>query len=208
MLYRSERWPGEIHLFLPSFDDPARFEVGLHVMFDERVPGFDVYDDLPRYATGSPTPVCWGPKPASRVLFLGSENAARSIIAQAIVNDLEATLNGERVRAHSAGSRPAGDVSAGAIDVLNAHGHAVRGLRSKSWEEYTGDAAPAMRWVITVSDDATRQACPAFAARADKPIERLHWSLPDPAAGEASFETVYQELAARVGKLLAGAVIS
>ena len=205
MLYRSERWPGETHLFLPSFDDPARFEVGLHVMFDERVPGFDVYDDLPRYAPGSPTPACWGPKPAARVLFLGSANAARSIIAQAIVNDLKTTLNGERVRAHSAGSRPTGKVSDGAIEVLTAHGHDVRDLRSKSWDEYAGDAAPLLRWVITVCDSAAEQAGPAFAGRAGTPIERLHWTLPDPAAGAASFEAVYQELAARVGKLLAGA---
>ena len=40
------------------------------------------------------------------------------------------------------------------------------------------------------------------------PIERLQWSLPDPAAGQASFETVYQELGARVRKLLAGAALS
>lgn len=174
-------------------------------MFDERVPGFDVYDDLPRYETGSPTPTCWGPKPASRVLFLCTGNSARSIIAEAIVNDRKVTLDGERVRAHSAGSRPTGEVHAEAIAVLQAHGHDVRDLRSKSWDEYTGTAAPALRRVITLCDSAAGEACPAFPARADMPIERLHWSLPDPASGAASFEAVYTELAARIAKLLADA---
>ncbi|NIP16398.1 MAG: hypothetical protein GWM88_17285 [Pseudomonadales bacterium] len=201
--YRSERWPGETHLFLASFDDPARFEVEAHVMFDERVAGFDVYDDLPRYATGSPLPVAWGPKPAARVLFLCTGNSARSIIAQTITNALGASVNGERVRAHSAGSRPTGEVNPGAIDVLRTHGHHVGDLRSKSWDEYTGDAAPALRWVITLCDGAAGEACPAFPARADVPIERLHWGLPDPASGAASFEAVYTELAARIAKLLA-----
>jgi protein-tyrosine-phosphatase len=204
LCYRSARWPGETHLFLPSFDDPARFEVQAHVMFDERVAGFDVYDDLPRYATGSPTPIAWGPRPAARVLFLCTGNSARSIIAQTIANDLRATVNGERVRAHSAGSRPVGEVNPGAMEVLEAHGHDVRGLRSKSWDEYTGDAAPALRWVITLCDGAAGETCPAFASPAGVPIERLHWGLPDPASGAASFEAVYQALAARINELIAG----
>ena len=40
---------------------------------------------------------------------------------------------------------------------------------------------------------------------ADAPFERLHWGLPDPASGAASFEAVYRELAARINELIAGA---
>jgi hypothetical protein len=48
LLYRSTRWPGEIHLFTCTFDEPAAFPPQSHVYFSEHVPGFDVRDDLPR----------------------------------------------------------------------------------------------------------------------------------------------------------------
>ncbi|MEQ8857141.1 MAG: GFA family protein [Pseudomonadales bacterium] len=43
-----ERFPGEIHLFVATFDAPAGFAPQSHVYFEERLPGFDVRDDLPR----------------------------------------------------------------------------------------------------------------------------------------------------------------
>lgn len=43
-----QRWPGEIHLFTATFDAPGAFEPEGHVYWHERLPGFDVRDDLPR----------------------------------------------------------------------------------------------------------------------------------------------------------------
>ena len=51
----------------------------------------------------------------------------------------------------------------------------------------------------------SEETCPAFTMRDDAPFERLHWGLPDPASGAASFEAVYRELAARINELIAGA---
>lgn len=42
------RWPGEIHLFVATFDDPGAFRPSKHGSWHERLPGFDVADDLPR----------------------------------------------------------------------------------------------------------------------------------------------------------------
>lgn len=42
------RWPGEIHLFTATCDEPAAFPAERHVYWSERLPGFDVRDELPR----------------------------------------------------------------------------------------------------------------------------------------------------------------
>jgi arsenate reductase len=53
----------------------------------------------------------------------------------------------------------------------------VSGLRSKSWEMFTGAAAPRMDFVVALCDTVNLQACPDF--------EGTHvtaaWPLPDPA---------------------------
>lgn len=43
-----QRFPGEIHLFVPTFDETDGFTPEGHVYWKERLPGFDVRDDLPR----------------------------------------------------------------------------------------------------------------------------------------------------------------
>jgi len=201
--YASQRWAGETHLFWASFDEPGRFQPTAHVMFDERLPGFDVYDDLPRFATGSAAPVAWGAKPALRILFLCTGNSARSIMAEAMARDLNLRIGDQRLLAHSAGSQPTGVVNPAAIAILRAKGHDTRGLRSKSWNEFAGPGAPTLRWVITLCDSAAAEPCPVFPAAQNQPLQRLHWGLPDPASGAASFEATYQALAERIERLVA-----
>jgi len=51
--FEGERWPGEIHLFVPSFDEPEVFRPACHVHVDEQLRWLHVADQLPRYAKTS-----------------------------------------------------------------------------------------------------------------------------------------------------------
>ncbi len=50
MSFEGERWPDEIHLFLPSFDQPETFQPTCHVHVEEQLSWLHVADKLPRYA--------------------------------------------------------------------------------------------------------------------------------------------------------------
>ena len=63
------------------------------------------------------------------------------------------------------------------IDRLTKLGHDVSGLRSKSWNEFTGPSAPRMDFVITLCDTLDGQICPDFG---DLAVTGA-WPLPDPA---------------------------
>jgi protein-tyrosine-phosphatase/DNA-binding transcriptional ArsR family regulator len=111
--------------------------------------------------------------PAFNVLFLCTQNSARSIMAEAVLNKLGAG----RFQAWSAGSHPAAAPRPEVIARLAALGHDVSGLRSKSWSEFTGPSAPRMDFVIALCDTLEGQACPDFGDRAITGA----WPLPDPA---------------------------
>ncbi|BDU22138.1 arsenate reductase ArsC [Dyella sp. GSA-30] len=113
-----------------------------------------------------------------RVLFVCTGNSARSVLAEATLR----SWAGSRFEAFSAGSQPAGRVNPYALDTLAAEGIATAGLRSKSWDEFSGDVAPPMDIVVTVCDSAAAEPCPVFFGD----FVRTHWGLPDPAAVEGS----------------------
>ena len=137
----------------------------------------------------------------TKVLFICTQNSARSILAECVLNRLGAG----RFEAHSAGSRPAGQVNPGTLELLAREGHPTAHLRCKSWDEFARPGAPEMDLVITVCDNAAGEACPVWPAA---PV-RAHWPLPDPAAiadpaaRAAAFAAVYREIEARVGALIA-----
>lgn len=106
------------------------------------------------------------------VLFLCTENSARSIIAESVLNEVGAG----KFRAFSAGSRPKGSVHPMALDLLKSYHFPVEGLRSKSWDEFAGEDAPAMDFIITVCDDAADEECPIWPGQ---PIS-AHWGIADP----------------------------
>jgi ArsR family transcriptional regulator, arsenate/arsenite/antimonite-responsive transcriptional repressor / arsenate reductase (thioredoxin) len=114
-----------------------------------------------------------GMTPAFNVLFLCTHNAARSIMAEAILQK----CGGDRFRAYSAGSDPLAKPHPAVIEKLRAFGHDTAGLRSKSWSEFTGPNAPRVDFVITLCDTLSEQACPEF----DKLAVTGAWPLPDPA---------------------------
>jgi protein-tyrosine-phosphatase len=112
------------------------------------------------------------------VLFLCTQNSARSVIAECVLNKLGAG----RFRAHSAGSRPRGEIHPFARDMLAELGYDVSGLRSKSWDEFAAPDAPKLDFVFTVCDNAAAEPCPIWPGQ---PVS-AHWGVPDPAAASGS----------------------
>jgi arsenate reductase len=196
--YAAEFFPDELHLFRSNFEQPEIYEPTRHVLYNEHEADFEIYDDLPRYGTEPGEIIGWGPRPAIRVLFLCTGNSARSILAEAILNLRGASLNGRRLRAHSAGSTPVGEVNPGAMALLVSHRHRLGHIHSKSWDAFTTETAPAMDWVITLCDDAAAEACPVFPG----PARKLHWGLPDPASGAATFEDTWAAIERKVDAFL------
>ena len=135
------------------------------------------------------------------VLFLCTHNSARSVIAECLMNSLG---QGAFV-AHSAGSTPRGQINPFALKILKNHGHEIDGLRSKSWDEFTGADAPEIDFVFTLCDDAAAETCPVWPGN---PITE-HWGMPDPSRAEgtdsntlAAFANTYSLLHYHVEKFL------
>ena len=102
-------------------------------------------------------------------------------MAECLINE----LGKNRYAAVSAGSFPAGYVHTESVSALKRHGIDPGEPRSKSWDEFTGEA---FDLIITVCDQAANEACPAFLGN----YQKLHWSTPDPAKVVGSDEEIRQ----------------
>lgn len=80
------------------------------------------------------------------LLFLCTGNSARSILAEAVMNR-EAK---GRFRGFSAGSRPTGAPNPFALALLQRERIDIGFARSKSWDEFAGEAATKVDFVFTV----------------------------------------------------------
>lgn len=184
---------------------------GRHIIFAAQAPRADALLSFLSEACCTEAPAACGPQrsviPARRdyaasdrplrVLVVCTGNSARSIMAEAVLN--REGLG--RIEAYSAGSRPQEAPHPLALGLLGDLGYDVGAMRSKSWDEFLGANAPELDLVITVCDDATEAACPAFPG---VPM-RVHWGLDDPAATagpesakRAAFLQSYRDLTARV----------
>jgi arsenate reductase len=131
------------------------------------------------------------------VLFLCTGNSARSILAEALLND----RGRNRYRAFSAGSHPKGEVHPLALETLRSHHVPFDEPRSKSWNEFAKPGAPVMDFVFTVCDNAAGEVCPVWPGH---PIT-AHWGIEDPAAVTGSdeerrraFTKAFRELETRI----------
>jgi len=116
--------------------------------------------------------------PAFNVLFLGTRNAARSIIAEALLRKMA----GARFTAWSAGAQPARQPMPEVLGRLSRRGCDVAPLRCKPWDTFTGRDAPRLDFILVLGDAGRGRAWPDL--RADfggKPIMAA-WPLPDPNA--------------------------
>jgi protein-tyrosine-phosphatase len=131
------------------------------------------------------------------VLFLCTGNSARSILAEALLNN----IGKGQFQAFSAGSHPAGQVNPWALEILKQSHVPMAGLRSKSWDEFAQPGAPALDFVFTVCDKAAGEVCPFWPGQ---PMT-AHWGLEDPAAVQGddeakrrAFLTTFTQLQRRI----------
>lgn len=135
------------------------------------------------------------------VLVLCTGNSARSILGEMLFNH----LGRGRVKAYSAGSKPAGQVNPVALETLQKHGIPCEGARSKSWDEFAVAPAPTIDFIFTVCGNAAAETCPVWPGHP----ATAHWGIPDPAhvepleARQAAFEEAYQSLKKRIEAFLA-----
>jgi protein-tyrosine-phosphatase len=123
---------------------------------------------------------------AERVVFVCTQNSARSQLAAAIWS------RRSDVPAVSAGTEPAERVHPRAIKVARRHG-----LDPSGWHtSHLREVAKGNDLLIAVCDNAHERL-----PRNQRP--QLHWSIPDPAPidTDAAFEAAYTELADRIDRL-------
>lgn len=120
------------------------------------------------------------PKTKYKVLFLCTGNQARSQMAEALMK----ARAGDDFDVTSAGSRPKPAVHPMAVRIISEQGIDISSVKPKDVARFT--EVP-FDYVITLCDNA-RDVCPIFPGEG----ERIHWSIPDPAAADGTEEEMLE----------------
>lgn len=125
-----------------------------------------------------------------RILFLCTENSARSQMAEALVNSQYSA----KFEAFSAGTTPSA-LDPKALEAIDRFGLRHEGLRSKSLSEF---ADQSFDFVITLCSKANRE-CRKF----PRAGEQLAWDFEDPKTrkGAKPYDTTLKELSERMNML-------
>jgi protein-tyrosine-phosphatase len=118
------------------------------------------------------------PRP-SRVVFVCTRNAARSVLAEAL------WAQRSPIPVTSAGTDPAHQIDPGTRSVADAHGVPLPGHRPRHVHD------------VVTPDDLVVSVCDQVFERLDQ-VPSVHWSIPDPGAGEVSYQDVFGDIARRV----------
>jgi ArsR family transcriptional regulator, arsenate/arsenite/antimonite-responsive transcriptional repressor / arsenate reductase (thioredoxin) len=129
------------------------------------------------------------------VLFVGTGNAARSLMAEALLRDIDP----RRYEALSAGTSVGDEPNPQAMAMLSELGHDTAQLWAKPVSGFLEVGAPRLDLVITLCDAAANSDLPVWPGN---PVQG-HWGLPDPIAlGTAdAYAEVYLTLRARLSAL-------
>ena len=134
------------------------------------------------------------------VLFLSTGNAARSILAEALLRQ----KGGARFMARSAGYRPLLKIHPHTLSLLEAEGISTDGLHSKGWNEFLAAAHVLKIDVIVTLSEEARLRCPAWLG----PPVKVHWLVDDPLSAEKEdvmewkFRKCFATLESRIAALI------
>jgi protein-tyrosine-phosphatase len=136
-----------------------------------------------------------GRPPRGRVLFLCSQNSARSQLAAALWSKRTGST------ARSAGTRPATRVHPGAVAAARRAGLSLRGARPQHLDAVANGVQDGVQ-VVTVCDLAHEELTPE--------PDWWHWSIPDPVAAgtDEAFDAVVAELEQRIAAVAGAATTS
>jgi arsenate reductase len=107
-----------------------------------------------------------------RVLFLSQRNSARSLLAEAIANN----IGHGQLEAFSAGVRPAGNLDPIAVELIEHAGLPVPNHPPRHVREFSAPDSPPLDFVFTLSDTAAGEAPPVWPGH---PVTG-HWHCTDP----------------------------
>lgn len=128
-------------------------------------------------------------EPKRRILFVCVENSNRSQMAEAFAR----WHGGDRIEAHSAGSRPSGRVNPRAVQFMREVGYDLTAHESKSLDRFDGAE---IEVAVTMG---CGDACPLVRA-----MRREEWNIPDPKElPDDEFRKIRDRIEGKVQELLA-----
>lgn len=131
------------------------------------------------------------------VLFLGVNNSAISIMAEALLN----RFGSHRFHAFSAGVEAAPAIHPLTLEILKDNNLPTDGLRSKRWQEFRTPNAPPLDFLISLSASSPEDEELAWPAG----LTKANWHIADPslvngdaAAQKRAFRRAFRELETRI----------